>query len=166
MKRPDSRLLHEWHVQINQHHEGKLGTAEWNRWMYMAKDMADEVPRMALLHGMERRGELTKTHVQCHNAACDNTPQQVPDNHLKCGLGVECRKCPHLLTLEQAKLTPEQVDYAKAWTCAAHMLAEFKGEDHTGGEGWLQSVDDRMYWDRLYQNMAADDPDDVSANAN
>lgn len=166
MDRPNMRLLHEWHVAINQHHDGKMGTPEWNRWMYMAKDLADEVPRMALLHGMERRGELTKVHVQCHNAACDSTPQQVPDNHLRCGLGVECRKCPHLAALDGAKLTPEQVDYAKAWTCAAHMLADGKGEDHSGGEGWLTTVDDRMYWDRVYQNMAGSDPDDeASANA-
>lgn len=164
MERPNSRLLHEWHVRINQHAD-KLGHDAWPSWMYMGKDLADEVPRMALLHGMERRGELAKKHVQCHNAVCDNTPQEVPDNHLRCCLGVECRACPHLLALNAAKLTPEQVDYAKAWTCAAHMLAETKGHGDTSGEGWLQTVDDRMYWARLYENMAASDPDDVSANA-
>lgn len=166
MDRPDGRMLHEWHVQINRHHESRRADgAAWLHWMYMGKTLADEVPRMALLHGMERRGELANTHVQCHHAACDNTPQEVPDNHLSCGLGVKCRECPHLLVLNDAKLTPEQLDYAKAWTCAAHMLEENKGKDCSGGEGWLTTVDDRMYWDRVYQNMAADDPDDVSANA-
>lgn len=153
-ERPDNQFLHEWHVQINRHQDADpLG--EWKPWMYMAKDLADEVPRMALLHGMERRGELAKTHVQCHNAACDNTPQAVPDNHLKCALGVECRKCPHLLALNT--LPPEQADTAKAWTCAAHILAETKGQGDGSGEGWLVTVDDRMYWERVYQNLAAAD---------
>lgn len=166
MERPNSGTLHDWHVQINRHND-TLPRGQWHRWMYLGKDLADEVPRMALLHGMERRGELAKTHVQCHNAVCDNTPQQVPDNHLRCGLGVECRKCPHLLALNEMKPdNMEKLDYAKAWTCGAHMLSEWKGVDNSGGEGWLTTVDDRMYWDRVYQNLAADDDDDLSANAN
>lgn len=161
MERQDMSLLHEWHVQINRHHDGKMGTPDWNGWMYLAKTMADEVPRMAMLHGMERRGEMAKTHVQCHNKACDNTPQPVPDNHLRCGLGVECRKCPHLLALDGARLTPKQIDEAKAWTCAAHMLRT--PDWHDDGEGWLTTVDDRMYWDRVYQNIAGSDHDDEAS---
>lgn len=166
MERPDDRLLHQWHVQINRHHDRQRESGvPWKRWMYMAKDLADEVPRMVRLFAAERRGELAKRYVHCHHAACGNTPQALADNHLKCSLGVECRTCPHLLALEGGELTPEQLDYARAWTCAAHILAETQGEGDRSGEGWLQTVDDRMYWSRLHANLAADDPDDVSVGA-
>lgn len=40
---------------------------------------------------------------------------------------------------------------AKAWTCAAHIVS-------SGGdvlrEGYLLTVDDRMYWDKVYENLA------------
>ena len=163
MNRPDDRLLHQWHTQINEHMDERRNAGEHHlSWMHTAKAMASEVPRMALLHGMERRGELAKKHVHCHNLACDSTPQEVPDNHLRCNLGVECRKCPHLVALDRADMEPEQIDEAKAWTCAAHMLRTPQWRDW--GEGWLTTVDDRMYWDRVYQNLAAEEHDEMGAN--
>ena len=44
-------MSHEWHVAINRHHGGTLGAPGWKRWMYEAKSLADEVPRMVLLLG-------------------------------------------------------------------------------------------------------------------
>lgn len=163
----DSRARHAWHAQINRHMDARRESGESHlSWMYMGKELAHEVPRMAKLHGMERRGELATDHVQCHNAACDSTPQPVPDNHLTCSLGVECRKCPHLLALDNADMEPEQIDQAKAWTCMAHIVAETKGQGDQSGEGWLQTVDDRMFWDRLYANLNTQpDKDDAEAAA-
>jgi hypothetical protein len=154
MERLDSRMSHEWHVAINKFNEGKHATGDWCHWMYEAKTLADEVPRLMLLFSMEREGKLPKVHVQCKHCAPDH--EHIEDNHLTCCLGVECRACPHLLAIDSAKLSDEQKDQAKAWTCATHIVSE--GGDQAG-EGYLMTKDDRMYWDRVYQNLAASDDD-------
>ncbi len=143
-------LSQEWHVAINRHHEGKIGTSEWKRWMYEGMRMADEVPRMAHLIGMERRGDLPKTHQQCSLSPVE----PIPDNHLRCCLGTKCAECPQLLALESmARVTPEDIDTAKAWTCAAHIASE--GGDRMN-EGYILTVSDRMYWDRVCENLSAE----------
>lgn len=151
MKRLEYPMSHEWHVAINRHHDGKIGTPDWKRWMYEAMAMADEVPRMALVLGRERRGELTKTHKQC-----SMTPAvPVPGNHLTCCLGVKCAECPELLALDKMeRVTPEEIDTAKAWTCAAHIVSE--GGD-TMNEGYLLDVSDRMYWDNVCESLSQGD---------
>ena len=40
---------------------------------------------------------------------------------------------------------------ATPWTCAAHIL--MTGGDHMGG-GYILTTDDRMYWDRVYENLS------------
>ncbi len=139
---------HQWHVVINKFNEGKYGN-ERASFMYAAKETADEVPRLAKLFEMEREGKLRQTHRQCSHAA--TVP--VPNNHLTCCLGKKCAECPMLMALNNAKLRPEQIDLAKAWTCAAHILSE--GGD-AAGEGFVLTVDDRMYWDHVYENLTAD----------
>ena len=64
-ERLDHRFSHEWHVAINQFHDGKIGSPDWRRWMYEAKTMADEVPRMTMLFKRERDGLLKSVHTQC-----------------------------------------------------------------------------------------------------
>lgn len=144
-------FFHEWHVAINGFTNGKIGSPDWPHFMYEAKDVAGEVPRLARLFALERTGGLTKTHQQCSHSASE----PVPGNHLSCCLGVKCGECPYLKALDSARLTPEQIDEAKAWTCATHIIS--KGGD-TAGEGYILTVDDRMFWNRIYANMAADDP--------
>lgn len=148
MTERDRDFGHEWHVAVNAHAQAcREGGQEWPRFMYEAMDARHEVPRLTAIIGMERRGELTRTHQQC-----SLTPvEPVADNHLSCCLGVECRKCPHLLALDSAKLTPEQIDEAKAWTCVSHIL--MSGGD-TANEGFLLTVDDRMFWDNTHESMA------------
>ena len=150
MNRLKYPMNHEWHVAINKHNSGKRGD-DWKRWMYEAKAMADEVPRMALVLGNERRGELTKTHKQC-----SMTPAvSVPENYLKCCLGVKCATCPELLALDKMeRVTPEEIDLAKAWTCAAHIVSE--GGDMMN-EGYLIDVSDRMFWDNVHVSLAQGD---------
>lgn len=140
-------MRQKWHEQVNRHAHGFRGD-DWPRFMYEAMHLFDEVPRLTLLHGRERRGELART-----TRHCSFSPTEaVPDNHLSCCLGVKCRECPHLLALDKAVLTPEQIDEAKAWTCAAHIVAS--GGD-VANEGYLLTVDDRMFWDRTYESLAA-----------
>jgi hypothetical protein len=54
--------------------------------------------------------------------------------------------------IETPALTPEQQDEAKAWTCVAHILMQ--GGDHMN-EGYLLTTGDRMFWERVYENLSA-----------
>jgi hypothetical protein len=148
MERLGHKISHEWHVAINK--VAKVGDPNWPHFMYEAKTLADEVPRLAVLFKMEREKKLPQIHKQCSMSA----PEPIKENHLSCCLGKKCAECPYLLALDAAKLEPEQIDTAKAWTCASHILS--KGGD-TAGEGYLMTVDDRMYWDNVYPNLAAGD---------
>jgi len=138
------RVSHAWHGAINNANRD----GEFKHWMYEAKKMADEVPRGAMLFGRERRGDLVKTHQQC---SCSK-PAPVEDNHVRCALGKACRDCPYLKAIEASGLTPEQIDIAKAWTCAAHIISE--GGD-VANEGYFLTNDDIMFWQRTHENLAA-----------
>lgn len=151
MERLQYPLSHEWHAAVNQHQdEQRKAGKSWGdaRFMYDAKTMADEVPRMAMLFRQERENALPQTHLQCSMQA----PVPVKNNHLTCCKGVKTRECPHLLALETIKrCTPADIDTAKAWTCAAHIVST--GGDIMG-EGFLLRVDDRMYWDNVYDSLS------------
>lgn len=168
---------HAWHVAINEyaapypHNPSVAAEQDGKAFLYQAKHAAHEVPRLALLFAREREGKLVQLHRQCSH---DHTGQPVIDNHLTCCLGVECRKCPHLAALDRVQTrragewesrdgTPtyvprevpipdEQRDLLKAWTCVTHIL--MRGGD-TAGEGYVTTVDDRMYWDNVYASMRA-----------
>lgn len=148
--RPDPRLPreadHPWHVAINAHSTA-IGY-EKMRWMYEAKSLAEEVPRLALLFKMEREKALAARHHQCSR---DVAGQEVRDNHLTCCLGVECRTCPHLLALDAVARPDEERDAMKAWTCAAHIISE--GGDQAR-EGYITTEDDKMFWSNVYASLA------------
>jgi len=145
MDRLDPKVNHAWHVAINRH---CTNHKNYKPWMYEAKKMADEIPRIAHWFARERLGELPEIHRQCsHSSAVP-----IQDNHLTCCLGVECRKCPALLALDQADLSPEQIDAAKAWTCAAHILSSGSGIDTS--EGYIKTVGDQMFWENVYSSLA------------
>lgn len=157
MNRLDNTFSHEWHVAINKFNDGKQGTEDWCHWMYEAKAAADEVPRLAALFAREREGNLPKVHVQCEHCAPDH--QHIEDNRLTCCIGIDCRACPHLMAIDSAKLTDEQKDQAKAWTCAAHIISE--GGDFAN-EGYILTKDDRMFWDGVYNSLAASDDGEIA----
>jgi hypothetical protein len=146
MDRLNHSLDHEWHVALNRYNRDLRSDSK--HWMYEAKRAADEVPRLTRLFRLEREGGLRKTHRQCSH----QDPVPVEDNHLTCCLGVECRKCPHLLALDKMKAEPEQIDEAKAWTCMGHILTQ---QDHVDtSEGYVLTTDDRMFWTGLYDSLA------------
>lgn len=149
-----SDVDHAWHVAINHRMDEGTGDERMKvfqeaRFMYDAKSAAAALPSMAYQFKKERMGELRKVYQKC---SCCTDAQHVVDNHLTCCLGVECRKCPHLLALNSAKLEPEQIDWIKAWTCAAHIVS--KGGD-VNGEGFILATDDRMFWDSVYKNRSS-----------
>lgn len=149
------RVDHSWHVAINQFSDfGKDQSRDWPRFMYEAKRAASEVPRMIRIHRQEREGKLEKLHQQCSHSPVE----PIPENHLTCCLGVKCKECPHLLALEKAPdLRPEQIDVAKAWTCAGHIL--MAGSRYDTSEGYILTVGDRMFWERVYENLSQEQPE-------
>lgn len=154
-ERPDYDFLWRWHIAINKFSDGKAGNPDWPHFMYLAKNAADELPRLAFLFRLEREGKLAKRHYQCSH---DATGQDVQDNHLTCALGVQCRACPYLLALENASEKPEEIDQMKAWTCVTHIVGETARRDYLdSSEGFVQTVDDQMYWSTVYANLAAAD---------
>lgn len=151
MSRPDHGFLHRWHVAINDYTRDADGPWDKLRFMYEAKTMADEVPRLTYLFGLERRGELPKMHRQCSH----QEPEPIEDEHLTCCLGVECRECPMLKAVEGADLSGEEQDAAKAWTCVAHIVSE--GGD-PAGEGYVLTESDRIYWECVHASLASPAP--------
>lgn len=155
--RIDSQLDNKWHRALNtfNYHRKPFET-----WMYEAKRAADELHRLALLFKMEREGKLPAVHHQCSH---DETGEAVPDNHLTCCMGVECRACPFLLAFDAIDAPAEQIDQIKAWTCITHIL-QGTGSDTQSfdtSEGYIKTTDDMMYWRNLYSSLAgmADDED-------
>lgn len=148
MGRMDHDLNHRWHVALNR----GSALADFRSWsfMYEAKNAAEELPRLALLFRLEREGKLATAMRSCSHSE----PVAVPENHLACCLGTVCRECPFLRALDAAELSDAERDYAKAWTCVTHIIAS--GGD-TAREGYIMTVDDRMFWDNLYASLAGGD---------
>jgi hypothetical protein len=143
---------HEWHVAINAESD-RLHAAgqEHPRMMYAAKSISDEVPRMVLLFERERTTGMPSSYKMCGHDPRPATP--LPDNHLACALGQECRKCPYLAAIDRSdRMTPEAKDEAKAWTCATHFLLE--SEPNVYFEGILHDKSDAAFNDRLAASFA------------
>lgn len=154
-RRPGSRFLHEWHVQINRFlsesraavpMEERNKVWEEMRFMYEAKDAADELPRLKYLFMHDRRGLLPKVHQQCSYSE----PVPVEDNHLTCCLGVKCRECPMLQAIEKMDRPDDEKDFAKAMTCVTHIIGQ--GGDGMS-EGYVMTVDDQMFWKNVCDSM-------------
>ena len=158
MERPDDKFIHEWHKAINKFHLRDFPPKKENSrpWMYDAKNLCDEIPRMAMLFSKERMKILPSIHKQC----LLSPSEKINDNHLTCCLGVECRKCEELLALEKADLPKEQIDQVKAWTCAAHILSAKRERFVDDTEGYLLTEDDKMFWSNVYESLAACDEGD------
>lgn len=148
-----------WHVWFNS--KGHDST------MYAFKEMLHELQRLPMLFRRQREGTLPKVHQQCSVSA----PVPIKDNKLTCCLGVNVAECPILKDLEakiaerrktDARITDEQIDGVKGATCCWHILKESEmGRNHTfdTSEGYILTEGDRMYWDNVYKNLAAGDPE-------
>lgn len=153
---------HEWHAAINRFandethfpkpNDGR--SKDWPRMMYTAKQVSDEVPRMILLFEQERRG-LPTSYKMCGHDPSPATP--LPDNHLRCHLGKQCRQCPYLQAIEAAPdMTNEAKDEAKAWTCATHILLESKPDTYF--EGFLHDKSDDAFHARMARSFMEAEP--------
>lgn len=126
---------------------------EWATLMHNARKISDEVPRMVLLFQYERERGMPDSYKMCGH---DPRPaKKLEDNHLRCALGQECRKCPHLAAIDRSeRMTPESKDEAKAWTCATHFLLESKPDVYF--EGILRDKSDHAFDARLVESFAAE----------
>ena len=139
----------DWHGALN----GKVIKDHAPHWMYTAKMISDEVPRMILLFEYERTGKLASSYKGCGHDPRPATP--LPDNHLRCVLGKQCRKCPFLARIDaNERMTPEAKDEAKAWTCATHVLLESKPDDYL--EQVLREKSDDAFEKRLVQSFGSE----------
>lgn len=138
-----------WHGALN----GKELGDQAPHWMYTAKMISDEVPRMILLFERERTTGLATSFKACGHDPRPATP--LLDNHLYCTLGKQCRKCPFLARIDvNERMTPEAKDEAKAWTCATHVLLERKPGDYM--ETILRDKSDDAFEERLAASFAAE----------
>lgn len=148
----DNKLHQAWHSSINAHvDQWRKSDGKWSdvRFMYDGMKMADEVPRMAMLFRRQREDTLPKTHQQCSMQPA----VPIQDNELTCCRGVKAKECPHLLAIEKtAQFKPEDIDVAKAWTCAAHIVST--GGD-SANEGFMLTTGDRMFWDNVHASLAS-----------
>lgn len=143
-----------WHGAINRFSDVQRKSGkDYTGWMYTAKMVSDEVPRMILLFEEERRGRLPVSYKMC---GLDQRPAtELQDNHLRCGLGRQCRECPYLSAIEAAEnMTVEAKDEAKAWTCATHILLESKPNDHI--EQFMRDKSDDAFDARLAESFGAE----------
>lgn len=148
-----------WHSAINAESDRlRKDGAEFPHMLYAAKKISDEVPRMVLLFQYERERGVPESYKMCDHDPRPATP--LKDNHLRCALGVECRKCPHLAAIDRSeRMTPEAKDEAKAWTCATHFLLESKPDVYF--ETILRDKSDDAFDARLVESFGAgyDGPD-------
>lgn len=144
---------HEWHVAINRFSDAQRQAGKpWPRMMYAAKTISHEVRRMILLFERERTTGLDTSYRMCGHDPRPATP--LPDNHLRCHLGQECRKCEFLGAIDaNPGMTPEAKDEAKAWTCATHILLE-SDEDGLFLEQCLYDKSDDAFNARLIESFA------------
>ena len=149
---------HAWHVACNAESD-RLHAAtppgqphEWARLMHTARKVSDEVPRMVLLFQYERERGMPDSYKMCGHDPRPAT--KLVDNHLRCALGQECRKCPHLAAIDRSAMTPEAKDEAKAWTCATHFL--LNSDEDVYFETILRDKSDDAFDARLVQSFAAE----------
>jgi hypothetical protein len=145
---------HAWHAACNAESDRlRENGGEWPRVMYSAMKISDEVPRMVLLFQYERERGMPTSYKMCGHDPRPAMP--LPDNHLRCGLGQECRKCEYLAAIDRSeRMTPEAKDEAKAWTCATHFLLE--SEPDVFFEGILRDKSDDAFDDRLAASFGAE----------
>lgn len=164
---------HVWHVWINS--EGKFdekaGDDRPMKFDPHEEGLYDFKSALGLLTGLgarlakDRRQELPQVHQQCSHSA----PEAIEEpNHLTCALGQKLTECPILQRLRAtfdeyrkkpyyASIAERHVDEVAAATCVWHLLSTaMQGRGFVDwNEGAVQDVSDRMFWNRVYDNLSS-----------
>lgn len=162
---------HIWHVWLNSRNR----TADaFDHSMYEFKSMLAFLGYGADQIEEAYTGKLRTTHRQC--SRCE--PEKIEGNKLSCALGKDVTECEILLSIRDtfnserdrecgvlgkhyANVPDREMFRVMANTCAWHMYTDpvRTGRFIDTSEGWLTDVSDRMFWSRVYDNMAQSDPD-------
>lgn len=146
-------FFQKWHEKLNDICFSKGGKGHHAQdWIYESKRFCSALPRMVKLFESERTGKLTTVHKQCSISKVE----KVVNNHLTCCLGTECAKCELLTPFDSCHLKAKEVDIIKAWTCGTHILHECNKRFVDTTEGYIMTVDDRMFWDKVYDSLSWD----------
>lgn len=120
--------------------------------------------------GDNRLKSLPLVHQQCSHSE----PDPLEENYHVCYRGEKLAECPILKRLRDTfakemersayyrEITDEQIDEVAAQVCVWHLLMGSGNMYVDWNEGAFQSVSDRMFWSRVYDNLsqANDFPDD------
>jgi hypothetical protein len=168
-----NRTDHVFHVWINSEAGPKDKPTEMplephKDGLYSFKAAMQMMPWLTAAIGRERRKQLPLVHQQCSHSP----PEPIAEEYLTCALGQKLRECPILQRLADtfaewraksyySAITDEQVDAVKAQTCLWHMLMGNNGAFVDWMEGPVQTVSDRMFWQRVYDHMSTpvEEPD-------
>jgi hypothetical protein len=130
------------------------------RGLYSFKSAMQTLPWLTRVIGMERQRTLPLVHQQCSHSP----PEPIKEEFLTCSFGKKLRECPILQRLRDSisdqqqnayyrSIEPERVDELQAMTCVWHMLMGHDGFVDWN-EGAVQTVSDRMFWDRVYESLS------------
>lgn len=175
-----SRMDHIWHVWMNRQKAYSAQSDPFLRGIYEFKSLVQFLSYGAQQIQKAYEGKLPNVHRQC--SRCE--PEPITNNRLKCCLnGTDVTECEILVSLKavaeeerkpitfpdgrqfERSISDEQIYELMARTCAWHIFATVIGAT-TGwhgidtSEGYLNDESDRMFWKRVYESMAGDDPDD------
>jgi len=177
----DSKTNHLFHVWINSEATRfrEYGVAEKPHHGFdpHERGLYDFKSAMQLLEYLPKQitRERTKSLPLVHQQYLHSAPEPIPENHLTCWLGERLDACPILKRLRAsfdeyrlkhpyyASVTDEQVDGVAAQVCVWHLLMGQPGFVDWQ-EGAVQTTSDRMFWDRLYRNLADVPPDQPEAD--
>ena len=160
---------HLWHVWINKRQSERGKDQPWEHSLYEFKSMLEFLSYGGKQIADAFEGKLPQTYQQCSRQPVE---QLKVLNTLRCSReGIDVTECPILLSLaatfeERKEVLPRTVLYdLMAKTCAWHIYAMAVGipEGHhfaiDTSMGYLMDETDRMFWDRVLTNMAADPGD-------
>ena len=157
---------HIWHVFIN-----KLCAEKHDHTIYEFKSMIEwlEYGHEKIAQAFEKR--LPSSHQQCSRTE----PEPIPASTLTCAVGKNVLECEILASLRAvvdehkamdrgyyADFTDADMYRLMSFTCAWHILKKStRMQDGWGGvdtsEGYMQDTSDRMFWERVYRSMGAND---------
>jgi hypothetical protein len=128
----------------------------FERWLYEARRLVEEIPYLTKLFKAEEAGELPTSFRHCSRSPV----KQIENNHLTCCLGMKTKNCPILKELfaEFPGECAEQQASLKAHVCSVHILHEiFSGREFTDtSEGYIQDQQSILFWQGVAQSLSSE----------
>jgi hypothetical protein len=176
----NSAMDHVWHVWINRRQDARRRAGEpWELHLYSFKNMLTALPGM---NHVIRQAFTNTLPAHTSGCALCHTPEPIRHCKVTCALGVEPINCEILGGLKAvvdeyramplpnepdkpghwSRITDDDLYSAMALTCAWHLLMSDiayapkslpRPQYVDWVEGAIQTTDDRLFWNRVYENM-------------